>query len=254
MTDLPHYLERTISIGAKRETVFSFFTTSDRWAAWWGPGSAIEARPGGRMLIRYPNGVEVSGEVVEIHPPERIVFTYGYANNPTFGPGASRVTIRLESVQEGTRLVLHHEFADAADRDHHVQGWRYQLSIFANVVSDLAHAGAPQAVDRWFEVWAEPDPTKREATLAAIASPAVRFRDRFSRVDGLLDLLPQVSAAQQFMPGFRMERTGDVRHCQGTVLASWVAKGPDGEPRAAGTNVFLFSPDGLIDQVTGLWN
>lgn len=206
------------------------------------------------MLIRYPNGVEVSGEVLDIQPPERIIFTYGYANNPTFGPGSSRVTIELESIQEGTRLVLRHAFAEAADRDHHVQGWRYQLSVFANVVSDVAQAGAQQAIDRWFEAWADPNPASREATLEAIASPAVRFRDRLSRVEGLADLLPHVSAAQQFMPGFRMERTGDVRHCQGTVLASWVAKGPDGQPRAAGTNVFLLGADGLIDQVTGLWS
>jgi hypothetical protein len=31
------------------------------------------------MLIRHPNGVEASGEVLEVLRPERIVFTYGYA-------------------------------------------------------------------------------------------------------------------------------------------------------------------------------
>jgi uncharacterized protein YndB with AHSA1/START domain len=253
MTALPHHLDRTITIGARRETVFSFFTTDARWASWWGSGSVIDARPGGRMYIKYPNGVEVSGEVLEVVSPERISFTYGFENNPTLGPGSSRVTIRLEAVAEGTRLSLRHEFAAAADRDHHVQGWRYQLSVFANVVSDLAQANASTLVDRWFDAWAEPDADRRLAAFGTIARPSVWFRDRFSHVDGLEELLPHVAATQQFMPGFRLARTGDIRHCQGVVLANWVATGPDGQPRGSGTNVFQLAPDGLIEAVTGLW-
>jgi len=253
MTEWPHHLDRTITIGARRETVFSFFTNDERWASWWGRGSAIDPRPGGRMLIRHPNGIEFSGEVVEVQAPDRIVFTYGAAHLPTLGPGSSRVTIHLESVAEGTRLSLRHEFAEAADRDHHVQGWRYQLAVFANVVSDRAHADAAAIVDRWFQAWTETDAEARAAAFVAITRPSIRFRDRYSLVDGLPDLLPHVSATLQFMPGFRLERAGDVRHCQGTVLADWTAKGPNGESRGAGTNVFLLGPDGLIDAVTGLW-
>src|SRR5258707_8644976 len=103
MGDLLHKLDRTIFIKARRETVFRYFTDAERWAAWWGKGSAIDARTGGKVLIRYPNGVEVSGEVLEIAPPERIAFTYGYASGQPIGPGASRVTIRLESAPAGTR-------------------------------------------------------------------------------------------------------------------------------------------------------
>jgi uncharacterized protein YndB with AHSA1/START domain len=29
------------------------------------------------VLIYFPGGNEASGEVIEVHPPERIVFTYG---------------------------------------------------------------------------------------------------------------------------------------------------------------------------------
>jgi uncharacterized protein YndB with AHSA1/START domain len=253
MTARPYHLDRTITIGARPETVFSFFTNDERWASWWGRGSAIDPKPGGRMLIRHPNGIEFSGEVVEVHAPDRIVFTYGATHLPTLGPGSSLVTIRLESVAEGTRLSLRHEFADAGDRDHHVQGWRYQLSLFANVVSDLAQSGAAEIVDRWFQAWAETDTEARAAAFVAIARPSVRFRDRYSLVDGLVDLVPHVGATLQFMPGVRLERAGNVRHCQGTVLADWTAKGPDGEARGAGTNVFLFGPDGLIESVTGLW-
>lgn len=253
-TDLTHHLDRTVTIGARPDTVFSFFTRDDRWASWWGSGSSIDARPGGRVVIRHPNGVEVSGEVLDLRPPERIVFTYGYANNPTIGPGGSRVTIQLAPVPAGTRLTLRHEFAEAADRDHHVQGWRYQLSLFANVVAEVAQTKAEAAVDQWFATFAEPDAAAREARLSAIAAPAVRFRDRFSLVDGIADLVPHIGAMLHFMPGLTIARAGGIRHCQGTVLSGWKVTTATGEPRGAGTNVFVFDADGRIEQVTGIWD
>src|SRR5882762_7201438 len=65
MSDLPHILERTVHIKAPRDAVFRYFTDSRLWAGWLGSGSTIDPRPGGKVLIRYPGGVEVSGEVVE---------------------------------------------------------------------------------------------------------------------------------------------------------------------------------------------
>ena len=253
-TSLPYPLDRRVTIGARPETVFSFFTDTGRWASWWGAGSSIDAVPGGRVLIKYPNGAEASGEILEIVPPSRIVFTFGYAGNAQLGPGQSRVTIRLEPTPDGTRLDLRHEFADAALRDHHVQGWRYELSVFANALADLVHADAAAVVDRWLGAWAEPDATARHEVFRAIARPTIRFSDRFSRVDGIAELVPHVGAAQTFMPGLQMERAGDVRHCQGTVLANWTARTAAGEPRGAGTNVFVLDADGLIECVVGLWN
>src|SRR6187399_1155616 len=140
MSVLAHQLDRTITIGAPPATVFRYFTDPARWAAWWGAGSTIDPRPGGRVYIRLPGAVEVVGEVIELTAPSHIVFTYGFLSGKPVAPGESRVTIRLESSARGTRLHLVHEFADAGARDEHVQGWRYQLSLFANVVADEIHS------------------------------------------------------------------------------------------------------------------
>lgn len=253
MPALSHRLDRTIVIRARPATVFTFFTDTPRWASWWGSGSAIDPKPGGRVLIRYPGGNEATGEVVEIAPPERIVFTYGYTSGRPIGPGESQVTIRLEAHEAGTRVHLSHEFADAAVRTEHVQGWRYQLSVFGNVVADLVSAGAADLVDAWFKVWAEPSEAAREQTLAKLVTRSVRVRDRYSVLDGIADLSPHIAASQRFMPGIRLERRGEVRHCQGTLLVDWVALGPDGATRGTGSNVFDLDPDGLIDSVTGFW-
>ena len=97
----------------------------------------------------------------------------------------SRVTIRLEQQAEGTMLKLTHEVSDAVTRDLLVQGWRFHFSLFANAVANYVNAGAPDVVDAWFALWTEPDAAAREATLGRIAARKVRFRDRYSRLDGI---------------------------------------------------------------------
>jgi uncharacterized protein YndB with AHSA1/START domain len=254
MQEFPYRLDRMVVIQAKPEAVFRFFTDSARWASWWGAGSTIDARPGGKVYIRHANGVESAGEVLEVDAGERIVFTYGFVGGKPIPPGSSRVTIRLEPVEAGTRLHLFHEFAEAGPRDEHVQGWRFQLSLFANVVTNEAYAGAASTVDAWFSAWNLADAPARNEILARIAAPAVRFRDRFSLLDGLADLTAHISAAQRFMPGIRLQRKGDVRHCQGMVLADWIAVDSNAQPRMSGTSVIAFRPDGKIESVTSFTN
>jgi hypothetical protein len=67
------------------------------------------------------------------------------------------------------------------------------------------------------------------------------------------DLMGHLAAVHQFMPGMRLERRGDVRHCQSRVLADWVALGADAQERGRGTNLFVFDADGRIAEVTGFW-
>lgn len=253
MIPLPHSLHRTITIRAGRETVFRFLTDSRRWALWWGAGSSIEPHKGGRVAIHYPNGVAASGEVLELLAPELLVITLGYLSGRPMPPGGSRVTFSLEGNDEGTRLHLTHEFADLDARNEHVQGWRYQLALFANVIADEVCAGAAAVVDEWFSAWAEPDEATRLHQLTGIATDAVRFRDRHSLIDGIADLMPHLAAAQRFMPGLRLRRTNELRQCQGTVLADWEAVTGDEQVKASGTNVFVFDAHGKVESVTGFW-
>ncbi|HXK09538.1 MAG TPA: SRPBCC domain-containing protein [Vicinamibacteria bacterium] len=254
MTGLDHVLERAVTIAARRETVFRYFTDSARFAAWWGAGSRIEPRPGGEVHVVYPNGVVAGGTVVEIAPVERLVFTFGYESGRPIAIGASRVSITLEEVARGTVLRLRHELPTAEAREAHVQGWRYQLAVFANVVGREAHAGASSLADRFFGLWAEEDAGRRRAEIETIAVETLAFRDPHSCTDGYDDLVAHIAGARRFMPGVVLERQGEARQCQGTALVDWAAKGPDGVVRAKGTNVFELAPDGRISCVTGIWS
>jgi uncharacterized protein YndB with AHSA1/START domain len=251
---LVHRLDRRVTLPVPPATVFNYFTDSTRWARWFGAGSTIEARPGGAMRIVFPGGAQITGEVVEATAPGSIVFTYGNASGTPIPPSGSRVTVGLKDHEGGTKLRLSHAFTSEGTRNEYVQGWRYQLSVLANLVTTEAYADAAATVDGWFEAFSDANDATRNATLDRVVAPDIEFRDRFSLVLGLDDLRPHLAAGHKFMPGMRLARVGDVRHCQGTVLADWVATGPDGAERGRGTNVFTLSGDGRVSTVVGFWD
>ena len=247
-------LEREIVIRAPRALVFRYFTDSTRFARWWGAGSTIEGRPGGRMKIVYPGGTTASGEVLEIVPEERVVFSYGYdAPDKPIAPGGSRVSVTLADHPQGTLLRFKHEVADAATRDMHVAGWRYHLSVFANVASDEAHAGADGIADRWFAAWNEPDAAARRRAFAALATSEIAFEDAYSSIRGLDELDAHVANARVHMPGITLARSGAPRHCQGTLLVDWSATLPDGKAVGRGTSVFELDGQARIARAIGFW-
>ena len=189
MPELNQFLDREITICARRETVFRYFTDSERFARWWGAGSQIDARPGGAVLIRYPNAVTVTGEVKEIDPPRRIVFTYAYAGNiPSDG-----------------------SLSSAKIRDTHVQGWRYQLALFSKTVSEDEHSHAAERIDEFLRAWGDPDPAMRRSLAESCMTAEISFRDAFSATDGIEEMLANLEAIQIFMPGMKLTRAGEVR-------------------------------------------
>lgn len=253
--ELKYSLERTILICAERSTVFEFFTNSRLFADWWGAGSEIEGKKGGAVRISFPGGViKASGEILEFNPPSRIVFTYGFDSGKPIPPGSSLVTITLEEHAEGTLLALKHELPDEKVRDEHVQGWRFQLALFANAAAAVQFSKVAATVDAYFEMWNLADGAERRRAMDPLLAADVQFRDQYSCNQGQDDLNAHISAGKHFMPGLSIVRDGDVRQCQGTALSNWIARREDGGEMGRGTNVFEFNANGQIRRVTGFWN
>jgi uncharacterized protein YndB with AHSA1/START domain len=252
MNPLEHNLTRTVSIRAARSTVFTYFTDSARWADWWGAGSTIDAQPGGKVYIRHANGIEVGGEVLEVAGPDRIVFTYGFASGKPIRLGGSKVTVTLSDEGDGTLLNLLHEFDEATVRDQHIQGWRFQLSLFANAVLNRLHAEKADAlIDAWHSVWNTTDDAVRAAELAKVATEDVEFHDRYSTLRGHEDLMAHIAASHRFMPGVALQRKGPVLHSQGNLLSAWSVSGPDGKEIMSGRNTYRLASDGRIESAVG---
>jgi uncharacterized protein YndB with AHSA1/START domain len=242
--------DRTVVIRARRATVFRFFTDTERFARWWGAGSTIDPVVGGAVRIVYPGGAEAHGEIRELVTNERIAFTYGYpdASKP-IPAGGSLVVITFADDRDGTRVELVHHVATAEIRDQHVQGWKYQLALYAKVAADDEHAGIATVTAAWFAAWN--DPARARGLLEQIAIPDIEFRDGFGCSRGLDELAGHVAACHRFMPGVRIDAQPP-RQAHGVALADWVMVKPDGSVLGRGTNVFRLAPDGTIAEVVGV--
>lgn len=253
MTDLPHSLNHSVLICASRDIVFRYFTDSDRFAGWWGPGSTIDAKVGGEVKIVYPNAVVARGTVAHIEPDRSIAFTYGYEDSEKpIAVGGSLVTIELTDHADGTLVTLRHDLADETSRDQHVPGWRFQLSQFANVVAKEQHEHANARNDEWFAAWTETDANARMRLLEKCVSDDVRLQDAYASLQGRKTLNEHITMCQMHMSSSKMQRSGDVRQCQGTGLAEWSAMDADGNETGSGTNVVRFAKDGRIRSVVGV--
>lgn len=117
-------------IAASPATVFSFFADSERWTSWQGVDGEIELRPGGAFRVRMPGGQVASGQVIEVVPERRLVFTWGWEGAQSLvPPGSTTVVIELEPDAAGTLLRLTHtELAPAPVAEHHRQGWERYLA------------------------------------------------------------------------------------------------------------------------------
>jgi uncharacterized protein YndB with AHSA1/START domain len=128
-------VEVSLYVAARPETVFPYFTDPGRYVLWMGSDATLDPVPGGVYRIRMSGGAEAAGQFVELDPPHRLVFTWGWTHDPAVPPGATRVVITLEEENGGTRVVLrHHDLPDGDQRDHHRKGWdtyvgRLQLRI-----------------------------------------------------------------------------------------------------------------------------
>ena len=126
--------------------MFPYFTDPARMVDWMGVAALLDPRPGGTFRVEANGRDVVIGEYVEVEPPHRVVFTWGFEGTErrSSRPGSTRVEVTLEPDGDGTLLtLLHHGLADRA-RDAHAEGWAHYLARLAPVA-----AGRPAEPDPW---------------------------------------------------------------------------------------------------------
>ena len=85
-----------------------------------------------------------AGEVLEVVPNSRVVYSWGWEGGEELPPGASRVEITLEEAGGGTRLVLRHSGLSAHLAERHGEGWDHYYARLA-----IAAAGGDPGPDDW---------------------------------------------------------------------------------------------------------
>jgi uncharacterized protein YndB with AHSA1/START domain len=121
-------VELEVRVGATPETVFAFFVDPQRHVRWQGVSADLDPRPGGIYRVVMTDEDTVVGEFLEVDPPRRVVFTWGFEGNPELPPGSSTVEITLERDGQETIVRLRHSGLPTDQwRRVHRDGWEMYL-------------------------------------------------------------------------------------------------------------------------------
>jgi uncharacterized protein YndB with AHSA1/START domain len=143
-TDTTVY-ERTLTIDASPETVWEFLVDPDKLMRWKGISADLDPRPGGVYRCEVIPGHTARGEFVELDPPHRLVFSWGWDGNDGVPPGSSTIEIELATDGEGTSLrFVHRDLPSAEAVASHAHGWDHYLPRL-----ELAAAGGDPGEDPW---------------------------------------------------------------------------------------------------------
>jgi uncharacterized protein YndB with AHSA1/START domain len=119
-----------MTIEAPAATVWELLTTAEGLVRWVGPEATAVAEPGGALRWIHPDGATVVGRFVELEPPRRLVFTYGWEDGRMgVAPGSTTVVIELTEREGVTTLRLEHHGLPPAVVDDHERGWAYFLGL-----------------------------------------------------------------------------------------------------------------------------
>jgi uncharacterized protein YndB with AHSA1/START domain len=144
-------LEREIAIAASPETVWEFLVDPDKAVLWMGERATFDVRPGGAWTIDVVPGNKATGEFIEIDPPRRLVYSWGWEQTRNeenaVPPGSSTIEIELVAEGSGTMLrFVHRDLPNEKSVESHAHGWGHYLDRLAVVAT-----GGDPGRDPWLD-------------------------------------------------------------------------------------------------------
>jgi uncharacterized protein YndB with AHSA1/START domain len=117
-------VQLSVRLEASPEEVFPFLVDPVLYARWQGTKAQLDPRPGGVYRVWMDATTVASGEFVEVVPPHRVVFTWGWEGNEDLPPGSSTVELTLSADGDETILLLRHfGLPDDEAAAMHEEGW-----------------------------------------------------------------------------------------------------------------------------------
>jgi uncharacterized protein YndB with AHSA1/START domain len=147
-------LEYEARIAAGPDVVFAHLTDPARMVQWMGTDATLDPRPGGMCRISFSRGVVMSGRFLEVEPPHRIVFSWGWETELFATPAQSTlVEITLELEGDMTLIRLAHRRLKPGAVAFHRAGWEHYLPRLEQLVA----TGDPGE-----DPWRDPDVAAHE--------------------------------------------------------------------------------------------
>jgi len=139
------FVTREVKIAAPPGVVFDYLTEPAKLMQWNTTAAEFDARVGGAYRFTVAGSHVASGEVLELDPPRRLAYTWGWEDNDITPPGSSTVVFELEQDGDYTIVRLTHRDLPSKDAcDAHAEGWEHYLPRLS-----LAAAGGDPGPDPW---------------------------------------------------------------------------------------------------------
>ena len=121
-----------IHIAAPPEVVFAYFVDPAKMRRWFGSHVHLEPQPGGTYSADINSQASARGTYVDVVPPSRVVFTFGWQDDPNIPPGSTTVEVTLAGDGDGTHVRLVHRGLQTPEmREQHRQGWDHYVARLA---------------------------------------------------------------------------------------------------------------------------
>jgi hypothetical protein len=109
-------------------------------------------------------------------------------------------------------------------------------------------------IDRYCEVWSEPDADRRAAMLAAVWGEHATYTDPSVHAGSATELLSHIAKVQARRPGARVLRTSEVDVHHNVARFAWHVVESDGRALPEGLDIAFLAPDGLeIERIIGFF-
>lgn len=125
-----------ITINAALATVYAHFTERDGLLRWMGVEASADPVPGGELTWTHENGATMIGRFIELDPPHRLLFSYGWKDALMGTPPESTIVqVLLTATDEGTWVQLTHRDLRCDSAEQHEQGWHHFLTRLNELAS-----------------------------------------------------------------------------------------------------------------------
>lgn len=141
-------IEHEVRVAASPQTVFAYFTDPAKMVQWMGTEATLDPRPGGVCRVNPSGAAAMLGEFVEVDPPRRLVFTWGWETEIYATPPQSTV-VEVTLIPDGADTVVRlvHTRLRPGAAPFHRAGWEHYLPRLA-----LVAGGTDPGCDPWQDV------------------------------------------------------------------------------------------------------
>lgn len=141
----PIVVERLLDTNT--EETFALLTEPERLRRWLAVSASVDLRVGGDYRMLCVPGHAAVGQVTELDPGRRVVYSWGWHGDDEVPPGSTSLIVELEPEGERTRVRLTHEGLVGEWAERHLAGWNQHLDRLVQAAADGDAGLEPWMID-----------------------------------------------------------------------------------------------------------